>query len=130
MSSPEELLSDEITPPVTIKLGKKEYRLDFSMASVLAFKQKTGRNVFTPEGWSGFNLRDDPEAILAFFWAALLTYHPEITFEQVSRLANFRNMKTISEACEKALAVYLPESAPGELNGSATAQSAGSTLSA
>src|ERR1700727_636616 len=108
------LLDNEITPPVTIKLAKKEYRLDFSMASVLAFKAKTGRNVFTPEGWQGFNLKDDPEAIVAFFWAALQTYHPELTFDAVLRMANFRNMKSISEACEQALQVYMPEPGEGE----------------
>jgi hypothetical protein len=110
--TPEQLLDDEICKPVTIKLAKKEYRLDFSMASVLAFKSRTGRNVFTPEGWQGFNLKDDPEAILAFFWASLLTFQPDITFEQVARLANFRNMKLISQRCEEALQVYMPEPDP------------------
>src|SRR6202035_1795177 len=97
------LLDEEICKPVTITLGKKTYRLDFSMASVLAFKKATGRNVFTPEGWTGFNLKDDPEAILMFFWASLVTHHPEITFEQVSRLANFRNMGLISQKCAEAV---------------------------
>jgi hypothetical protein len=127
--SPEELLSDEITPPVTIKLARKEYRLDFSMASVLAFKSRTGRNVFTPEGWTGFNLKDDPEAIVAFFWAALQTYHPDLTFDAVLRMANFRNMGMISRKCEEALQVYMPEPDPtGEAKEPLTAaQSVGST---
>jgi hypothetical protein len=107
-----DILDDEICPPVTLKLNKTEYRLDFSMASVLAFKKATGRNLFTSEGWQSFNLRDDPESIVAFFWAALQTHHPEISLEQASRMANFRNMRRISEKCNEALAVYLPTPEP------------------
>jgi hypothetical protein len=105
-----DMLDSEFCPSVTIKLGKKEFRLAFTMASVLAFKAKTGRNMFTLEGWSNFSLRDDPEAVLAFFWAALQTYHPQITFDEVLRMANFGNMKLISEKCEEALQVHMPKS--------------------
>jgi hypothetical protein len=109
---PEDLLDDEFCKPVILKLGKREYRLAFTMAAVLAMKQKTGRNLFTNEGWANFSLRDDPEAILAFFWSALQTYQPELTFERTSRLANIGNMKLISDKCMEALSVYLPAPEP------------------
>ena len=114
MTNNEQLLDDELCPAVVIKLGKREYRLAFSMASVLAMKAKTGRNLFTVEGWQNFSLRDDPEAILAFFWAALQTYHADLSFERVSRMANFGNMKLISDKCEEALRVYLPKPEPDQ----------------
>jgi hypothetical protein len=104
-----DVLDDEITPSVLLTLGKKEYRLAFPMGAVLAFKAKTGRNIFTVEGWNNFSLHDDPEAILAFFWAALQTYQPEITYEKAGRLANFGNMKLITDKCEEALRVFMPK---------------------
>jgi hypothetical protein len=113
MSSPTPIpdaLDEEFCPSVTVKLGRKEYRLGFSMASVLAFKRQTGRNLFTGDGWVNFNLRDDPDSIVAFFWAALQTFHPEISYDQATRMANFGNMKKIADACNKALAAFLPES--------------------
>jgi hypothetical protein len=105
----EEMLEDEITPHVVITLGKKDYRLAFSMGAVLAFKQKTGRNMFVQSGWDGFNLKEDPESILAFFWSALQTFHPEITYEKAGRMANFSNMGLISQKCNEALTAYLPK---------------------
>lgn len=111
MSTNEEmlaLLDEEICPSVLLKLGKKEFRLAFSMASVLAFKKVTGRNLFVGEGWQGFNLREDPEAIVAFFWSALQTFHPEVTLDQATRLANFGNMRVISEKCNECLMVFMP----------------------
>jgi hypothetical protein len=105
----EDLLDDELTPPVILKLGKREYRLAFSMASVLAFKKVTGRNFFTPEGWEGFSLKEDPESIVAFFWAALQTYHSDISLERAARIANFGNMPLISQKCNEALQTYLPK---------------------
>ena len=122
-----DILDEELTPSVLIKLGKREYRIAFTMASVLAFKQKTGRNMFTQEGWTNFSLRDDPEAVLAFFWAALQTYYPEITFDQVARMANFKNMKLISEKCEEALKIYTQDDDAGEQKPAAETQSVGST---
>jgi hypothetical protein len=110
--STEEMLDAEICPSVTITLGKKEYRLAFSMASVLAFKQKTGRNMFVPTGWDKFNLRDDPDAILSFFWAALQTYHPNISYEQCGRMANFGNMSLITDKCNEALMAFMPAPEP------------------
>lgn len=103
-----DVLDDEITPSVTLTLGKKEYRLSYPMGAVLAFKKLTGRNIFTVEGWNNFNLKDDPEAILGFFWASLQTFHPEITLEKAGRLANFGNMKKITDKCEEALRLYMP----------------------
>jgi hypothetical protein len=109
---PQDVLDAEIASPVEIKLGKKTYKLAFSMASVLAFKQKTGRNFFTPEGWEKFNLRDDPESVIAFFWAALQTFHPEVTFDQAARMADFGNMRRIADKCNEALSVHLPAPEP------------------
>lgn len=105
----EELLDEEICPSVHIAIGKKSYRLAFTMASVLAFKAKTGRNMFIKAGWENFNLRDDPASILAFFWAALQSFHPEITFEKAGRMANFGNMSLIADKCNEALMVFLPK---------------------
>jgi hypothetical protein len=107
--SVEELLDEEICPSVKIQLGTKEYRLAFSMGSVLAFKARTGRNMFVQSGWDGFNLKDDPDSILAFFWSALQTFHPEITYEKAGRMANFGNMSLISQRCNEALTAYLPK---------------------
>jgi hypothetical protein len=107
--SPEELLDEEFCPSVRITLGKKEYRLAFAMGSVLAFKKVTGRNMFIHEGWQGFNLRDDPDSILAFFWAALQAYHPDISMEKAGRMANFGNMALIADKCNEALSVFLPK---------------------
>jgi hypothetical protein len=112
--TPEELLDEEICPSVTITIGKKDYRLAFSMASVLAFKEKTGRNMFVKAGWDKFNLRDDPDSILAFFWAALQTFHGDLTYARVSRMANFGNMGLIADKCNEALTVFLPKPEEGE----------------
>jgi len=106
--SPEEILDEELCPSVVIKLGKKEYRLAFSMGSVLAFKRATGRNMFVKAGWEGFNLRDDPDSILAFFWAALQTYHSDISLEKAAKMANFGNMSLIADKCNEALMAFLP----------------------
>lgn len=116
-----DILDQEITPSVPITLGKKTYKLAFSMAAVLAFKQKTGRNMFSAEGWTGFNLRDDPDSICAFFWAALQTFHPEITYEQALRMANFSNMRLISDKCDEALKVFFPTPEPKEEQAEAAA---------
>jgi hypothetical protein len=39
----------------------------------------------------------------------LQTYHPQVTFDEVLRLANFGNMTLISKKCEEALEVYMPK---------------------
>src|ERR1700684_1667051 len=103
-----DLLDDEFTPSVLITLGKKTFRLAFTMASVLAFKRATGRNMFVEIGWEGFNLRDDPDSILAFFWASLQTYHPEITLEKAGRMVHFGNMSLVARKCDEALVAYMP----------------------
>ena len=107
-----DLLDDEFTPSVLITLGKKEYRLAFTMASVLAFKQATGRNMFVEIGWDNFSLRDDPDSILAFFWAALQTYHSEITLEKAGRMVHFGNMALVASKCNEALTAYMPAPDP------------------
>lgn len=109
----QDILDEEITPSVDITLGKKTYKLALSMASILAYKQKTGRNIFTPEGWKKFSVREDPESVIAFFWAALQTYHPELTFEHVTRMANFKNMGQISRKCNETLEVFMPPKPEG-----------------
>src|ERR1700733_10713073 len=109
MSETTDLLDEEFCPSVRITLGRKEYRLAFTMGSVLAFKKVTGRNMFIHEGWQGFNLRDDPDSILAFFWSALQPYHPEVTYEKAGRMANFGNMGLIADKCNEALSVFLPK---------------------
>jgi hypothetical protein len=130
--SPEELLDDEICPSVTVKLGKKEYRLAFTMCAVLAFKKATGRNIFVEIGWEGFNLRDDPDSILAFFWAALQTYHPEITLEKAGKMVHFGNMTLVANRCHDALRVFMPEAGvdPDPKQEPTTAQLTGSGIGA
>ena len=109
-----DFLDDAINPVTILQLGKKELHLAFTMNSVLAFQDKTGRNLYTAEGWQNFTLRDDPAAILAFFWACLIPNHPEITYVQAGNMATLSNMNKIAEACEKTLRANMPEADVGE----------------
>lgn len=103
-------LANEITPPVAITISGKDYQLSFaSMRSVLAFKQKTGRNLFTAEGWKGLRPAEDPESCVAFFWASLQQFHKEVSYEQATDMLSFKNLAQVFAKCEEAAIAALPK---------------------
>jgi hypothetical protein len=102
-----DVLTAEIakSPAVTLNDGK-QYRLAFPMRAVLLYKQKTGDNLFDVENWKKLAT---PENMAAAFWAALSTHHPELTYDQVTVLVDFSNIKQVEAAIVECLQSYMPK---------------------
>lgn len=99
-------LQNEITPPVPITIGGKEYKLAFSNLSAIKFQQKTGKRLFDLS-WK--DAHSDPEVSTALLWSALQDHHPEITFEQAARLYYPKNYMRVAKAIAEAWKNCMPE---------------------
>jgi hypothetical protein len=103
------LLETEISgAPVIITLAGKSYRLAYPIAAVIAYKQRTGDNLFQPESWNRISPGEDPERFLACLWAGLRTHHPELTEQQLSGLVDFSNAVELTLAVTRALVSCFP----------------------
>src|ERR1700676_5333801 len=67
-----DLLQQELTgPPVTVTIAGKAYPIAFTMAAAIAYKQTTGKSLFSLEESIHISLVEDPERWLACLWAGL-----------------------------------------------------------
>ena len=67
-----DLLQQELTgPPVTVAIAGKEYLIAYTMAAAIAYKQATGKSLFSLEESKHIGLTEDPERWLACLWAGL-----------------------------------------------------------
>lgn len=105
----EELLQEAIAPPVSVKLGGKEYQLAFSMLSAIKFQEKTGKDLFSLE-WKTDARRADIS--VALLWAALIHYQPDMSFEQAARLVSPKNQVEAASAVAQAWNNCMPEPSP------------------
>lgn len=66
-----ELLQQEIAPPVNVAIGGVYRTIAFPMAGVILYKQLTGDNLFDTSTWQKADLAADPERFLTLLWVGL-----------------------------------------------------------
>jgi len=67
-----DLLQQELTgPQVTVSIAGKEHPISYTMAAAIAYKQATGKSLFSLEESKHISLIEDPERWLACLWAGL-----------------------------------------------------------
>ena len=103
-------LTQAITPAVELTLKGKPYSLAFPLSAVLKYKGKTGDNLFNVKHWS--RIDEDPERLIAALWAALSENHPELTYDEASKLVDIGTAIPITQALGKCLASFFPSPKP------------------
>lgn len=99
-------LQKEITPGAAVTLHGRTFRLTLPVRAVLVFKKETGIDLF--------NLGDKTEEsestenIVRLFHSMLVEHHPEVTFDEVTLLADLGNMPFLRTAVLECIASYLP----------------------
>src|SRR5882724_11421640 len=96
-------LQKELAKPGVLALGDLEYPFAFPMGAILAYKEKTGDNLFQLENWKKINPAEDPERFLYCLWAGLHAYDPDqgklvpaLTVDQISAKVDFANVKELA----------------------------------
>jgi hypothetical protein len=105
-----DVLTQAITPAVDLTLNGKTYSLAFPLSAVLKYKGKTGDNLFNVKHWS--RIDEDPERLIAALWAGVSLKHPEMTYEEVSKLVDIGTAIPITQALGECLASFFPEPKP------------------
>jgi hypothetical protein len=110
-----ELLRQEIIPTVMVKLGDKEYPLNFPMGVVLLYKQRTGDNLCQTDTWHKIAPAEDPDRFLACLWAGLHRYDPAskkfvevLSYDDLGALIQIWEAAEITVALAKALTLHFP----------------------
>lgn len=116
-----DLLETELTgAPIVVTIAGIEHRLEFRMAAVIAYKQRTGDSLFDPKAWARIDLNADPERWTACLWAAMHRPQPDkswkapLTFEELSGLIPFNReaVQAIHDKMTDAFARYFPRREP------------------
>lgn len=121
---------------VTVRLGGKEYRLQYRFAAVIAYLDQTGDSLFDLDKLKKIDARVDPKRWLVCLWAGLHEQRPDpanaaktlwaapLTLAELSGLVEFdgKQVAELSSSMVKALAAHMPKveepdpkaAAPGE----------------
>ena len=116
-------LQKELAKPGIITLGGQQYSFAFPMGAILAYKDKTGDNLFQLENWKKINPAEDPERFLFCLWAGLHRYDfeqhklvPSLTVDEISAVVDFANVKDLAQAIGDTLNSYFPKSESADPN--------------
>lgn len=116
-------LTREINAGSAVTLHGSEYRLTLPVRAVLAFKQRTGVDLFNLEKDHG--PAETTENMLALFHCMIAEHHPEVTFDDVTLLVDLGNIRQTRQAVIACIVSYLPpeeKASEGELPNVETAQ--------
>jgi hypothetical protein len=93
---------------VELVVDAKTYRMALSMHSLSLLRQKTG-----------FSLKDlgqalegdsaDPDHITAVLWAAIQTYHPDVTFDDVARMVPDGGLEELTAKMQEVFVAAFPQ---------------------
>ena len=102
-----DVLRKEITPGSSIVLDGIEFRLTLPVRAVLAFKQRTGIDLFNPG--VEVSKAETTENIVGLFHAMIGQSQPEITFDRLTDIIDLGNIAQVRAAVMECVASYLPD---------------------
>ena len=109
-------LRNELAKPGKLTLDGQQYPFAFPMGAILAYKEKTGDNLFQLENWKKINPAEDPERFLYCLWAGLHRYDqeehklvPALSVDAIAAVVDFANVKDLAQAIGDTLNSYFPK---------------------
>jgi hypothetical protein len=106
---------DPTLPKIVITLGGVEYHLCFTFGALAVAAAKLRQAGIACNLLHALDLSNmDADRVVPLLYAALITYKPSITPEEVAKLVTFRNLGSIFEGIAKAYSESLAEPEPSD----------------
>jgi len=102
---------DPTQPPVKVILSGETYSLLYSFSAICTAEELTGMELLESITLQGLSARK----YAAMLYSALLTYHPDITLDEVRALITVANLSTISNGLVAAWVGSMPEPDKSEI---------------
>jgi hypothetical protein len=92
---------------IELVVDGKTYRMALSMHSLSLLRKRTGISLV--ELGKALEGDADPENISAVLWAAIQTYHPDVSFEDVARMVPAGGMEELTEKMQEVFVAAFPK---------------------
>lgn len=90
------VLEFAVTPHLLLRIGEKEYRIEFPLTAVIQAEAKIGRSLKNPGDWFGAAAKDIP----ALLEAGLSRHHPDVAQAEVFAICDQLNPEAYAEFAE------------------------------
>ncbi len=91
---------------VKVTLAGNEYKLKFTLNSMIKFEEETGKQIMEPGALDNMNMKE----LRVMLWACIKSDEKQLTLDEVGEMIELDQLTEITEALTQAFEVSTPES--------------------